>query len=274
MNEVAVILGISICFQLFAALFALRLIPITGKLGAWMLISAAIFLMAVRRSVTFYGIVTGTAVRSLDLPTELIALAISVLMFFGILKIASLFRSIQNSKETAQQVSEQRRIVTLLGHYAITETNLDTLLQRAVEMVADNLQVEYCKVLQLLPGGDELLLRAGIGWKKGLIGFAKVGAGANSQAGYTLLYNKPVVVTNMKREKRFMGPKLLHEHHVVSGMSVVIYGKDHPFGVLGAHTKEHRLFTEEDVEFLQSVANVLSEAVLLREQQFPHRKSA
>jgi hypothetical protein len=28
--------------------------------------------------------------------------------------------------------------------------------------------VEYSKVLELLPGGEELLLRAGVGWKEGL----------------------------------------------------------------------------------------------------------
>ena len=43
-----------------------------------------------------------------------------------------------------------------------------------------------------------------------------------SQAGYTLLSNAPVVVEDLATETRFHGPALLTEHGVVSGMTVVI----------------------------------------------------
>jgi hypothetical protein len=44
-------------------------------------------------------------------------------------------------------------------------------------------------------------------------------------------------------------------------MSVVIAAQDRPFGVLGAHSREWRRFTEHDLHFLQAVANVLADAV-------------
>jgi signal transduction histidine kinase len=47
----------------------------------------------------------------------------------------------------------------------------------------------------------------------------------------------------------------------VSGMSTIIRGPDKPWGVLGAHTTRRRLFTDDDVNFLQAVANVLAGAV-------------
>jgi hypothetical protein len=37
-------------------------------------------------------------------------------------------------------------------------------------------------------------------------------------------------------------------------MSVVIQGRDRPFGVFGAHTTRRRTFTSDDVHFLQAVA--------------------
>ncbi len=42
-----------------------------------------------------------------------------------------------------------------------------------------------------------------------------------SQAGYTLKCGAPVIVENLQTETRFSGPPLLHEHGVVSGVSVV-----------------------------------------------------
>ena len=116
-------------------------------------------------------------------------------------------------------------------------------------------------MLELLPDGNSLLLRAGFGWKEGVVGQEKVSAGTQSQAGYSLLSNQPVIVEDLRTETRFIGPSLLCEHRVVSGMSVIIPGRDRPFGVLGAHTVKRRVFSKDDIHFLESVANVLSEAI-------------
>ena len=44
------------------------------------------------------------------------------------------------------------------------------------------------KILEPLPDGKALFLRAGVGWKHGLVGHAIIDAGLHSQAGYTLLF--------------------------------------------------------------------------------------
>jgi PAS domain S-box-containing protein len=154
--------------------------------------------------------------------------------------------------------AKQQAVVAQLGQLALAGASLDQLFHEAVKQIAQTIKVEYCKVLELLPEGNELLLRAGVGWKEGLVGLATVGAGTDSQAGYTLLSNKPVIVEDLRTDKRFSGPPLLHEHGVVSGMSVVILGQDKPFGVLGSHTTRRRKFTRNDIYFLQAVANVLA----------------
>jgi two-component system sensor kinase FixL len=48
---------------------------------------------------------------------------------------------------------------------------------------------------------------------------------------------------------------------VVSGMNVIIRARGKPYGVLGAHTSERREFSDVDVNFLQSAANVLAAAI-------------
>jgi PAS domain S-box-containing protein len=155
----------------------------------------------------------------------------------------------------------QQEAITALGLRALADTDLSTLLHETVLRTAQTLDVEYCKVLELLPDGNALLLRAGVGWQEGLVGHATVSAGSASQAGYTLLSTQPVVVEDLRTETRFSGPPLLHDHGVVSGMSVIIHGRDRPFGILGAHTARQRTFTQDDVHFLQAMANILATAL-------------
>ena len=157
--------------------------------------------------------------------------------------------------------ARQQAAVAELGQQALAGKQLDRLMNQAVVQITQILKVEYCKVLELLPDSQSLLLRAGMGWKEGLVGQATVSVGSDSQAGYTLLSSEPVVVEDLRKEVRFHGPCLLHEHRVVSGLSVIIPGQERPYGVLGAHTTRQRKFTEDDVHFLQATANVLATTI-------------
>ncbi|SDK73715.1 PAS domain-containing protein [Natronorubrum texcoconense] len=163
--------------------------------------------------------------------------------------------------EVLQVRIHQQEVVADLGQKALELDDLDELMHAASVAVAKTLGVEYCKVLELFPGGDEVLLRNGVGWREGLVGSATVPTDLDSQAGYTLISREPVVVDDLRTEERFSGPELLHDHDVVSGISVVIGSVEEPWGILGAHTTESREFTEHDANFVQSVANVLASAV-------------
>ena len=170
-------------------------------------------------------------------------------------------RNHENLEKQVEQRVRQQEAVVDLGRQALGGADLSTLMRSVTELVAKTLSVEFCKVLELLPDNDALILRAGVGWKPGLIGQTTVSAGTNSQAGFTLLCKEPVIVEDLRTEERFIGPPLLRDHAVVSGMSVIIGPSDHPYGILGAHTAKARAFSQDDIHFLQAVANVLSQVI-------------
>jgi signal transduction histidine kinase/ActR/RegA family two-component response regulator len=158
--------------------------------------------------------------------------------------------------------ARQQETVASLGELALRERDLQKVLDETTARVAQTLEVEFCKVLELLPGGEQVLLRAGVGWRPGLVGSARVSAGSDSQAGYTLSLDAPVIVDDLRTEQRFRGPPLLVEHAVVSGMSCIIRGpQGEPWGVLGTHSTRRVEFTRDDVSFLASVANILGHAI-------------
>jgi signal transduction histidine kinase len=68
-------------------------------------------------------------------------------------------------------------------------------------------------------------------------------------------------VDDLATDTRFSGPPLLREHGIVSGMSVIIQGRERPYGVLGVHTTKRRTFSQDDIHFAQAVGIVLAMAV-------------
>ena len=169
---------------------------------------------------------------------------------------------LRSVEDQVLRFSQQQKEIAAFGQVAIQERDLAKVMDDGVRRIAMTLSVEYAKVLELLPDGQSLLLRAGVGWKEGLVGHAVVSADRDSQAGYTLEVDEPVIVADLSQETRFSGPALLIDHQVVSGMSCIIRDQEgKPHGVLGVHTSSRKAFVEEDVKFLQTMANILAYAI-------------
>jgi PAS domain S-box-containing protein len=156
----------------------------------------------------------------------------------------------------------QQAAIARLGVYALSERDTGKVLQVAVGTLAEMLGVEFSTVLEMRPGKHEMLLKAGVGWREGLVGSATVPLAAASQAGFTLQQRMPMVVEDLTADPRFSRAPLLADHGIVSGMSAVIQGTEGPpYGILGVHSRRRRRFSEGDVNFLQAVANILATAV-------------
>ncbi|UII32252.1 ATP-binding protein [Fulvivirga ulvae] len=185
----------------------------------------------------------------------------------GVVLVFQDVTEIKNLSHRAEGRERQQAVVAKLGMLALNGTDPKELMHQAVRQVAHVLNADYCKVLKYQPEQQNLLMVAGIGWQEGLVGKATVPDDRDSQAGYTLMANEPVIVKKLSEEKRFTGPDLLINHRVVSGMSCVINHSDPPFGVLGVHSTKHEKYTIDDANFLVSVANMLSTAVRTKEHQ-------
>lgn len=177
------------------------------------------------------------------------------------------YRDVTERKRVESELRSRVRqldALATLGQRALVERDLDRLFELAVESVAEGVDADLTGLLELLPGESDLVLRAGTGWREGLVGKARTSADQGSMAGYTLLSAEPVIAEDLRTETRFRPSWFLHEHGGVSGLSVVILGRERPWGALGAHTTERRVFSGEDISFLQSVANILSQSIEFR----------
>ncbi len=178
----------------------------------------------------------------------------------------------QQAEASLRARVNQQEVVARLGLRALEGGDLQSLMQEVAAQLAETIRTEYVEILELMPDGKTLLLRAGVGWHAGLVGTSTVDAGADSQGGFTLLANEPVIVEDLRTETRFNGSWLLKQHQVVSGMSVVIGGKEGAWGALGADTQQRRSFTMDDIHFLQSLANLLASAISREEVERAERE--
>src|SRR5262249_7673560 len=109
----------------------------------------------------------------------------------------------ENGQKMLLNRALQQTVVGALGQFAMQTTDVQALLDQAAMLVAQTLEVEYCGILDLLPGGKFMLLRSGVGWKPGSLGRVAVPADPRTQPGYTLTAGEPVVVEDLDQETRF-----------------------------------------------------------------------
>lgn len=170
-------------------------------------------------------------------------------------------RDRMQNRELLHARAQQQEAVAQLSQLALRDRNLKTLFDNAAQLISETLGVEYCKILQRLPDGKEALLRAGRGWLQDLARDATVSCSPQTQAGYTLTSKIAVIVEDWTVETRFKPSPLLVTHNIASSISVIILSGDHPFGVLSAHAQQKQAFNQDDINFLQTVANVLGIAI-------------
>lgn len=170
---------------------------------------------------------------------------------------------LKTAEEELKKHASQQKIISLLGRHALSGLDINRLFEQAVVLTAQALQTPYGGIMELQPSGETLLMKAGYGWPGVHVGHLAVSAGEESQAGFTLLMDEPVIVENFARETRFNPPQFLQEFSIESAMSIVIRGESptKPFGVLIVHSIEPRKFDNEDITFFQAVANILATAI-------------
>jgi PAS domain S-box-containing protein len=155
----------------------------------------------------------------------------------------------------------QQEALRELERFALAGHDLNSLLEQTVRAVAKTLGTRFSRALRFLPEGNCLLLTHGVGWKPGLVGASIVNAGRGSLSGYAIEQEQPVIAVDLRHETRFFVPPVLREHNVISSLTTVIRGPDGPYGCLGADSDSPRLFTYNEIQFLESLASLVSQAI-------------
>lgn len=165
------------------------------------------------------------------------------------------------ASESLATRTRQQGAVAALGLVSLKGGDPQALLERATAVVAETLDLEISGIFELPREEDVLRLRAGTGWRDGLVGSLGIDPKRQTLAALALDSGEPVLVRDLTTDERLPPPTILLEHGVVSGVALVVYGATRPLGVLEALSKKPRQFTADDVRFLQGVAAIVGLAI-------------
>ena len=162
-----------------------------------------------------------------------------------------------------RELLRQQTVLARFGELALTSEDLDGILTEACRLVGEALGTDLAKVMELQEDGETLFVRAGVGWKPGVVGEASTKASDDTSEGYALKTGEPMVSPDIAEETRFSYPPFLVENGVKAVANVVIVGAEGkpPFGLLQIDSREPRRFTDGDTAFLRTYANLISAAV-------------
>lgn len=154
----------------------------------------------------------------------------------------------------------QQELVSQFGLFALRSRTMADVFQEATRVSASGLNVALCKLLRYIPEEEMLLIVAGVGWKEGVVGTARLGADLESPGGYAFQSGQPLVSNHLSAESRFRTPPLLRDHGVTRAINVPVRDGERAFGVLEADSPDTTRFSFADTAFLQSIANIISVA--------------
>jgi len=157
---------------------------------------------------------------------------------------------------------QRQQVLADFGEFALRNDDLGAVLSEACRLVAKALGTPLAKVLEIDHDRHELLVRAGVGWKPGIVGHVRLPMGEKSSETYSIEEAQPVITKDIRTENRFAFPEFLLEHGIASMVNVPIFlPGGSPYGLLQVDDRTPRDFEEEDISFLRTYATILGPVI-------------
>ncbi|MEN6494190.1 MAG: PAS domain S-box protein [Thermoguttaceae bacterium] len=162
---------------------------------------------------------------------------------------------------SAEGLARQHAAMLAFGRRASSRPEIGVLMQDAMALVAEALETDLGGVSEVLADGQTLSLKIAGTDRHGKLVCPTTHStplsAEVSMAGYALNAACPVVTPNLPCEKRFTD-LVLRRLGVVSALCVPLTLGENAFGALGAYAKRERRFTQDDIQFTETIGHLLT----------------
>ena len=171
----------------------------------------------------------------------------------GVIEHARLF---SETKKKAVQLDSLIRV----SESITSEKYLDEILNLIVVVTAEMLNSKICSVMLLDPKGTELIIKATQSLSSEYKRKPPVQV-SSSLIGEAVRTRRPVVVEDVRHEKRYAYRDLAAKEGLTSMLAVPMVVKEKAIGVINIYTKDLHVFAQDEIDVLQMVANQAAAAV-------------
>lgn len=165
--------------------------------------------------------------------------------------------------QLSQDANRLIHVLTELEHQSLKETNFFLFLKTVVNRVTEALGVDAAEVLEVLLEHQALHLRAEAG--EGEMPLEQITIEPGSQLDYILTSKQPLIVEHIETETRFSPSQRWRDRGIISSVSLLIWDREQPFGILSVHSRSQRRFTPEEILFLQATVSLLAATIKQQE---------
>jgi PAS domain S-box-containing protein len=161
--------------------------------------------------------------------------------------------------------SAQLQAVIAFGRLALSGATIEQLWNDALEMLQVYIDVPIVELHVYEARSQTLRLAVSAGWAPNAE--MRDAMSLQSQAGEAIHRAQAMVASDVRIDPRFSDKRGFTEHGVRAGMCVLMGTREEPLGVISAYTTSPRVFTTNDVRFVESIATIIGEATRTNEQK-------
>lgn len=160
------------------------------------------------------------------------------------------------------QASDRQRALAKFGEFVLRCEDLAAILTEGCRLIADALNTDLAKVLEIERERGSAVVLAGVGWAPDVVGKARIPLHERSSESFALDKGEPVVTRDIVKETRFDFPDFMKAHGVVALVNVPIFlPGGNAFGLLQVDARETREFGDDDIQFLRTYAMILGPVI-------------
>src|SRR5437763_151256 len=170
--------------------------------------------------------------------------------------------AIAKSKLAKHSESAVKRMEALaaVAQAISVESYLDRILQVISEMVAETLDSPVCSIMLVDDERRELVISAARCSSPDYLHKMPLKI-EDSLIGRVVHEGRPIIVLNVLTEKQYRYPELARKTGLVSLLSVPLFAREKVLGTINIYTREQRLFSDDEVDFVKVVAGQAATAI-------------
>ncbi len=209
------------------------------------------------------GAQTELVARRKDGSEVIVEIALSPLFDDGSPLVVAAIRDIgayPRMKQALQRAHYSEHLAHL-GRLAVDTRAPQVLLDRVPVTAAEALSVEVAMVYLLESDSSALRVASAVGTVAGEARGDRVESRPNTSLGFVLAQGSSIIVPDYRDEQRFAVPRHYLDEGLVSALAVPLSDRGRTIGVLAVRSRERRVFGEDEVRFLESLANMLASSL-------------
>lgn len=163
---------------------------------------------------------------------------------------------------TRDEMMRRQEALAEFGDFVLDHEDLDGVLNEGCRLIAEALGTDLAKVIEIERNTNTGFVRAGVGWRPGIVGHERVRLSERSSEAYAIEKTEPVITNDVASEKRFEFPSFLRDHGVIALVNVpILLPGRRPWGVLQVDAREPRQFDDQSIKFLKTYSMVLGPVI-------------